>query len=147
MTAAPDSIEPFVAWRAWGIDDEDGEILLRSFDGTVWPGGKPLLAYCRKKQHAAPHAGCSCGIYGLLDALPFYDYDGERESRYAVFGSVLMYGKVVVGTTGYRAEKAYPSALWVAHKDYRLVKPLREAYGVPVKMADPYKFPIPMTRR
>lgn len=73
-------------------------------------------------QHHAPDPDCSCGIYAghsLSDCPP-----GD------VVGKVKMWGTIVPGSKGSRAEYAYPSEL---HVPERLANdPALLAYGVPI---------------
>jgi hypothetical protein len=136
---APDYIEPFIGWRAWGVAETASGIYLVSHGNTVWPRREPLIAACDRKSHQPPHPDCSCGIYALaVEDFPYYDYDRESPFAYPVFGTIALYGVVVRGTRGYRAEKAWPTALFLAHRHYRLARPLREAYGVPVRLTNPF---------
>jgi hypothetical protein len=141
---APDYIKPFDGWRAWGVKETRSGIYLVSHGATVWPWREPLVASCDLKAHQAPDPDCSCGIYALAEEdLPYYNYDAEAGAfdgafAYPVFGQVALYGVVVRGTRGYRAEKARPVALFLAHRHYRLARPLREAYGVPVRLVNPF---------
>jgi hypothetical protein len=41
---------------------------------------------------------------------------------------------VIEGSQGWRAEYAYPTALYVPFETFSVAKPLQEAYGVPVKL-------------
>jgi hypothetical protein len=134
----PDSIEPIVGRRCWGLAKIGGKFLLCSgFDQTIWPGHQPLAAQCARA-HTPPGEGCGCGVYALAESerWPYYQFEGKG---YAVWGEVLLWGTVVKGDKGYRAQFAYPKNLYLAHKDYRFVAPLRESYqGVPVKLRNPF---------
>ena len=133
----PDSIEPIIGRRAWGLARNDGRIRLCSARGTVWPEDEALEAAC-PQAHTSPDEDCTCGIYALNESQPwpYYDFTGPG---YAVWGEVLLWGKVVEGGKGYRAQYAYAKRLYLAHKDYRYVVPLRESYkGVPVMLRNPY---------
>jgi hypothetical protein len=134
--AAPDLIEPFVGWRAWGVSERSGEVWLVSHGDIDWPHHGPLVAECHRG-HAAPAPKCTCGIYALAGVeIPYYAYDGDHS--YRIFGEVALWGTVVRGTRGYRAECARPVRLFLAYKDFRLAQPLRDAYGVPVRLTDPF---------
>src|SRR5438128_10471616 len=112
---APDLIEPFVGWRCWGVEERSDGVWLVSHGGVVWPGRGPLLAECHER-HAAPDEDCQCGIYALAEReLPYYSYDAEGAWAYPVFGTVALYGRVVRGSRGYRAEKARATSLHLAH--------------------------------
>lgn len=136
--STPDLIEPFVGRRCWGLAKIEGEILLCSGHGlAIWPGRDPLVATC-SRAHTPPGRSCTCGVYALSasEPWPYFAYDGPG---YAVWGEVLLWGTVVKGTSGYRAQFAYPKRLHLAHKDYRYLEPLRESYpGVPVTLRNPF---------
>jgi hypothetical protein len=137
---APDYIEPFIGWRAWGVAETSSGIYLVSHGSTIWPWREPLLAVCDRNSHQPPHPNCTCGIYALANGdFPYYDYDaGGGPFGYPVFGQVALYGTVVRGTRGYRAEKARPVELYLAHRHWRFARPLRDAYGVPVQLTNPF---------
>lgn len=59
-------------------------------------------------QHPAPERTCSCGIYG------WYHPDDTRIVSAPIFGAVRLSGRVVLGTHGFRAERASVLALTVA---------------------------------
>jgi hypothetical protein len=135
----PDSVEPIVGRRCWGIAEiGGGATLLCSGHGrSVWPANEKLEAACRKA-HEPPGEGCTCGIYALSESepWPYYDFKGPG---YAVWGTVLLWGTVIRGERGYRAQYAYPRELFLAHRDYRFVGALRKSYeGVPVTLRNPY---------
>lgn len=106
-----------------------------------WNGRERLEARCEVRDadderltHEAPDPGCRCGIYGfkqvewvdeallelLAGKLAQYSkgtrrgprFDPAKETWIAV-GSVFLWGKVIEGTWGYRAQYAYPEALWL----------------------------------
>jgi hypothetical protein len=134
----PDSIEPIVGHRCWGLAKTiGGGIFLCSGRVTLWPGDRPLEAEC-PRAHTSPDSGCSCGIYALAESepWPYYSFEGPT---YPVWGEVLLWGVVVQGSQGYRAQFAYPKALNLAHKDYRFVGPLRASYpAVAVRLRNPF---------
>lgn len=57
-------------------------------------------------RHRSPDNGCTCGIYAHY--LPLESYEKVRNS---VFGVVEASGKILMGTKGFRAEKAKVVAL------------------------------------
>jgi hypothetical protein len=137
---APDYVEPFIGWRCWGVKHTRSGVRLVSAGGTEWPTTTALEAMCRHNHghdHLPPAEGCTCGVYALDADLPYYTFDSDD---YRVFGEVFLYGIVVRGTQGFRAQRAWPKSLYVAHKDWRLAGPLREAYRVPVRLTDPFNF-------
>ena len=134
----PDIAGALVGWRCWGIAKTPSGVQLASHGHTIWPVDNPLQAECATgKTHTPPGKGCTCGVYALNqeDGFPYYTYQG---SGYAVFGQVYLWGEIVRGTKGYRAQYAYPKALHLAHRDWPYAQPLRDAYQVPVRLHNPY---------
>lgn len=150
--AVPDAIEPIVAWRFWRVGS--GDRLLRSLTGRHqrWEPGRALEARCRfddvdrsewryqvvsgfsPDPHPAPAEGCTCGLYAArslehLRAQPLFGL-----SR-TVVGQVSLWGKVIPGQHGFRAQFAYPTRLSVSEaalgRDPCLLEALA-AYHVPV---------------
>lgn len=114
----PDGVEPIAGYRAWLLDGPDRMPgCLSSFNGTIW-GAPVVRAYCRARrsassvaQHLAPSAGCSCGLYALKpepEALRFLELELGPG---VVVGSVRLWGKVIEGAHGYRAEFARVATL------------------------------------
>jgi len=147
-----------------------------------WTGRTRLEARCeavdehqQRLTHQPPDAKCRCGIYGfkqiewvdeaLLELLSkkLADYSkhtrrgptvGAPQECWIAVGSVMLWGKVIEGTWGYRAQHAYPEALWLlppariggADKHaiseetvalaHDLLVAMRSRYRVPVGYAD-----------
>ncbi len=117
---------PVLAARAWVV--RDGRLWSTSVP-ECWPVREPLHARCfashgllRRSSHDAPHRPCSCGVWGLARAEDLPPGDLVR-------GVVRLWGHVVEGTRGWRAEFAYPHALV---GDPALLGPVAAAYGVAV---------------
>lgn len=104
--------DPLVGWRYWQV--ERGRGLLRSVTHrqVVWPPGRPLRAACRIGGHAAPAAGCACGIHAAPD-LAALRAGGVcvAPGEALVVGTVALWGLVVADDHGLRAEYAAPVAL------------------------------------
>lgn len=142
--------QPLLGWRAWAVRSQSvprGHPLFpvrfsllpvtRPRPLEEWPSMDPLLASCRVgEDHAAPDSGCRCGIYAFRNSDDLMDQVEERGDP-GVLGTVALWGKVVVGTRGYRAQYAYPQCLWVARglrphlSNESVISGLRR-YGVPV---------------
>ncbi len=134
----PDLAGALVGFRCWGLAKTTDGIRLVSHGDVIWPTQTPLCAECGSgKTHTSPGARCTCGLYALsaAEGFPYYHYEGRG---YAVFGEVYLWGEVVCGTRGYRAQYAYPKALHLAHRDWRYAQPLRDAYRVPVSLRNPF---------
>lgn len=151
---APDFIEPVVGWRYWRLDRE--RTRLRSLTGhaEVWPVGRAFEAVCRhagrdstdvryqfvggykRSRHGAPEQGCTCGIYAARD-LKTLRAKMLFGLGLMVVGEVSLWGKVIPGTRGYRAQLAYPRRLYVVQRtvDWDQSRTVRAlgVYGVPVE--------------
>lgn len=138
----PDVAGSVLGWRSWKVE---GNVLI-SLNGVEWPHRQALQADClhsngkhRDTDGRIPHTHCTCGIYmktGLTegDAIArsnFLQHDG-------VTGELHAWGKIIPGTTGLRAEHAYPKRLLVPTTMWKVAISLRDAYGVPVKLFNPY---------
>lgn len=127
------------------------ELRAISSNNAVWPTGSPLAARCiGQSVHVSPPAqGCQCGAWafkrGILFTIDGYRSQGET----LVMGHVALWGRVIEHEQGYRAQYAYPIALWPYQPT--LLPPgfprpkaasdqlaqLGEAYGVPVYERQP----------
>lgn len=141
---------PLVAWRLFRIrrDEAGGGLLLSSPmyddpDPTPWPKAK--TAACNK-EHAAPAAGCRCGIYGAipgtLDSLPGYLRDTAHDRDLWAYAAIACSGRVFLDMRGVRAERAEIVRIAVAEQCWpdenaldEARRALRERYGVPVGSA------------
>ena len=108
----PDGIEPVVGARAWRIDP-GGRRLLAATRDVAWPLGGPLRAACLSSldegHGRVPDPRCGCGVWALADPSdlpPELGYNGAF-----VYGIAELWGRVVVGTRGWRGEFARPVAL------------------------------------
>lgn len=118
----PDHVGVIVACRAWRWR-LPGEAPLRAIaKGAGWPPLRRLEASCLEPRpwgamgrlrrppptHPAPHVDCECGIWGLASPEALLR---EHAAREYVYGVVALWGAVVVGQRGWRAQYAYPQAL------------------------------------
>lgn len=76
-----------------------------------------------KPRHAAPQEDCTCGIYAA-------DNEGQIPSSADVFGKVKLWGKIIPGEKGVRAEFAYPSEFHV--RADLADDPVLKSFGVPI---------------
>jgi hypothetical protein len=122
VSIAPDYLEPVIGWRLWlAIEAGDGVRLRSIFHETEWVPGEAVRAECLatrrpwslrpRSNHAAPQAGCRCGIYAGEPEL-LIEYLHSERSR-CVFGRVQLWGTVIACEHGWRGECAYPSHLYV----------------------------------
>jgi hypothetical protein len=144
---APDGLEAVVAWRAWRVVRTPHGCRLWSVTQSLdWPVGEPVVARCPMDfgAHAAPSAGCRCGIHGARTAQDVTSYTAHHPAsadRRIAVGLVSLWGDVVEGERGWRASHAYPRRILLVpqervgprHDD--LVTALELAdYGVPVEI-------------
>lgn len=83
----------------------DGDVVT-GITGTPWPG--PVLdAECLYKSHDAPDEDCSCGIYLVSDDRTLFKeaFLLIGRSRASALALVKAYGKLAVGSRGYRAQR------------------------------------------
>ncbi len=155
-----------------GPNDRFGELQPMNWPRipTGWPGWQPLHAVCNaekpESRHYAPGVDCRCGIYAFKTvaqveesllytiADDFWQYATRksysvRKEIWLAAGTVAHWGRIVEGTHGYRAEYAYPDALWVlppailGREDIAqtsellpdLIRAMRSRYGVRVGYA------------
>jgi hypothetical protein len=138
--SAPDFAEPLRGWRAWRVMETRAGLRLCSviYDET-WEPGQPFRAMCQVAgdEHAAPAAGCKCGIYASRASSHATRYLVGRNDPlivHRVVGVAALWGDVFEGVDGWRAAFAYPERLWVPHTPAagEIARQLRD-YGVPVE--------------
>jgi hypothetical protein len=116
VSAAPDLIEPVVAFRAWRVLEDR---LLSPYIPCRWQG-RVMHATCYPANrsltfgrgwlgapHQSPHPACKCGIYGY-HRPGAQGYFGEWEW---VEGIVTVWGRIEAHADGLRAEHARVEAL------------------------------------
>lgn len=88
--------------------------------------------------HAAPFAGCSCGLWGLKreeDLIPAMARYASAGMTFA-YGRVLLWGKVIEHANGYRAQHAKPVSLTLIDATEEQEADLAAYYRCPVTRAD-----------
>lgn len=131
----PDSVgEPLRAWRTWFVVPENktnGDLRLRSFIyANLWKrevqeavckgGATGHIDREKYPPHEAPDDQHKCGIYASTtrEGAELYYLNPEYSAQswmeiWRVIGEVGLWGKIVPGTKGYRAQYAYPMRLEV----------------------------------
>jgi hypothetical protein len=113
--------EPFVgevlAVRAWRLlrknpFDFDGPHLISYAIDEAWKPGEIVTARCvpwtvaAPEGHESPNAECQCGVWGLPSIGDIATQLSSTIGYRAVIGTVKMWGRIVVGTRGFRAQHA-----------------------------------------
>ena len=139
---APDEIEPLVGWRYWRVESCALTSLTRS---VYWPALMRYEADCRlsARHGAVPAAECHCGIYAAKDLDTLKELASPNVRLPLVVGKVALWGRVIPGERGFRAQYGYPKRLWLVWESLEpLEQPgarrieLAAAYGVPVEFCD-----------
>lgn len=136
----PDMVGAVVAWRAWKIG-ADGLLHSVSMTDVAWRPREAIQAACSKRSapHEPPGEDCDCGIYAAktrehLESMHYPNYNYQLGDPSVCVGEVWLWGGIVPGSQGWRAQFAYPKRLLVPHEAYLAVADLRALYGVPVKL-------------
>lgn len=117
------SAQAFVGWRLWklrpgpGAGDEPEPLLGSAVLELAWSGAH-IEARCESAKagpfytpayrtvldadHSPPEVGCTCGIYALKEE----DRAGPRPAGVWAEGHVRLWGRVIEGSRGYRAQHA-----------------------------------------
>lgn len=121
----PDLVSPIEGWRVWVGQADAGDVWLESLYFRLrWPRRTPARASCNSGvPHEVPGADCRCGIYAAKTLEQALRYVRARSRQlepnslglgvYMIVGKVHLWGEVEEHEIAYRAEFAYPSALFV----------------------------------
>jgi hypothetical protein len=132
-TRVPDRVGVELGWRVWAVqrlaifDEERGRYrvayeLVSPQRGHVWPMRREIKAVCLRALsvtgHGAPALECNCGIHAARELLHALQTQGlfsfahaAGQAPFWIAGRLAGWGKIVPGTRGFRAERAYPEAL------------------------------------
>jgi hypothetical protein len=124
--------EPILAWRCWRLGERRGKYRLLSITYPIaWRPLRPLRAHCvlrfksgglyantgggslKDEDHGpAPERRHNCGIYGVKTPKQVDNWSNEKQGFVSVVGVVALWGRVLLHDGGYKAECAYPKALF-----------------------------------
>lgn len=134
------------AITAWYLVWANDKFRLRSLVfGTIWVPREPEVAKCEKVHvhRKIPALRCTCGIYALKSRRMAYKYVWPHSDP-VIAGQVSLWGRIIGGKEGYRAEFAYPLFLeiiprWGRTHDKEILKIARDLqdYGVEVYVRPP----------
>jgi hypothetical protein len=93
--------------------------------------------YEEEDRGPVPHQGHMCGIHASKEAKQCFEYihtfaneDDERLMLGSVLVKLSLWGRVLEGTLGFRAAKAYPTAIYIpSNKVEEIGAPLCDSYG------------------
>lgn len=147
----PDYCEAITAYRCWNVHPNG--LLVGQAHAEPWPPYEPFVGRCGALSGAgwaahlqdgvfmpAPVMDCDCGVHALKTAASAEARAIEpRDGWYSfslpiprVWGAVKLWGRLIEHEIGYRAELAYPSALYC--EDQRLAPIVAALYGVPCEV-------------
>jgi hypothetical protein len=135
--------EEIIGWRAWKVSKLGKLYRLGSVTHKGhWPVGDWFHATCGgdtvcydSPDGRVPGENCSCGLYAaksfehLTQELSYADYHTFGEDL-RVIGEVALAGKVIVGTQGWKAEKAAVHKIYVPHVAWKVGREIARQYGV-----------------
>jgi hypothetical protein len=146
--SAPDRIGVEEGWRVWRVGSDEGRprLLSQAMQRHVWWPHERARAVCYPNNtlpwppeapreqlppaHRPPVQGCNCGFYALDS---FRAIMGIWASDF-VLGRVQLWGKIIRGERGLRAEFAYPAELiWMGGRAAKHLETLAGEYGVPLR--------------
>lgn len=124
MTVIPDTIEPYIGWKALYIQS-DGKLFSPSW-GHQWTPGEKTEASCGYGfVHHAGYAHCRCGFY-IADkprrTLPYM-------SRNTVLVKVAGWGTTTIADRGCRSQYAYPQAIYAPKRLAKEATLAAQLYG------------------
>jgi len=136
----PDTIEPVVGYRVWLV--QGNRLFSFAHMQYQWEPHKKVEAHCGYGCDEVPGKKCSCGFYAAATFNRLFDMGYTKsegmfsapEGEITIAGQVNMWGGIVPGQYGWRAQFAYPKKLLIPYTLYKLAKPLSKAYDVPFKL-------------
>lgn len=125
-------VDAIVGWRSWKIGytytETDGEQIVYGeprlvsiainpdgIDQTPWQPGKRAEAVhwgeANHKPSEVPHPSCTCGYWAFKERS---ELSGQYGTNPYCFGQVSLWGRIIQGQRGYRAQYAYPLGVQVS---------------------------------
>lgn len=133
----PDYVQVITAWRAWRVIYSGSQWQLKALGAEfTWKPRESVQATCNAgfssaiPSHPAPARDCNCGVWAFKELDSLVAAIGSAYGEIKVLGQVSLWGRVIETENGYRAEKAYPSELWLLDSS---LEELGLIYDVPVR--------------
>ena len=123
-----------IGWRAWRVSRG---LLVGVERDDIWTPRRAMVAKCPYgcSPLDVPGDGCTCGIGAARGSVGLLHLGRPGDIVYAI-GEVALWGKVVEGSRGWRAARAYPMRVYLHYAEPDLAPRIHEAYGVPTHLAD-----------
>lgn len=120
-------LAPAAKGAAWVAPHEHAKCHALPDPTALWYGPGQLSA---TGSHAAPHAACSCGIWGVKDEAYLHEALGRymRGGEPYAFGTVKLWGRWYEHQKGYRAEYAQPHEITLVNSTAGVAAELADAY-------------------
>jgi hypothetical protein len=136
----PDGLPPYNGREHWGLASLACHNLPPQLDSVayhnlLWPARKQLTAICLRVHpemtgNPVPQANCTCGIYAYKNRKTaetlLRTMVADVHNWPVAYGSVNLWGRLIECQDGYRAEHAYPQAVFFEPSDFL------DQYGVEV---------------
>lgn len=136
----PDAIEPAVGYRVWRVNNDRLESLNHH---AIWAPYETFVADCRVRGHPEPPVeNCTCGTYAAATFNRLFEmgytssgglFSGSPEDI-LIAGTVNLWGNIIPGTHGWRAQFAYPRKFLIPYSYAFIAKGIAAEYGVPFKL-------------
>lgn len=153
----PDYCEAITAYRCWNVFPNG--LMVGQAHAEPWPPYEAFVGRCGhavSPEHiqdgrwvSAPVMRCDCGVHALKEAIGAEQrilseadqnggwkfsmrWDNYEAPKGRVWGAVKLWGRLIEHQIGYRAEFAYPSALFC--EDEALAATVAALYGVPCEV-------------
>src|SRR3954470_7804952 len=124
----PDAIEPAIGYRVWIVKDDE---LFSVAHTVLWQPYMVFEATCsRNSEHEVPEPKCSCGTYAAATFNRLFDMGYTKShglfaapNEVTIAGQVKLWGGIIPGRLGWRAQFAYPHKLLVPYSKWQYAKP------------------------
>jgi hypothetical protein len=115
------------AWRCGPEHDKSGRLIVRSAGLRGYWRQAKIEAHCDYCVEEPPNINCTCGIYALKDPKKVvgkaltkgeeWIFNQSGRTYFYIFGSVVLWGRVIEGDDGYRAQYARMDTLVIPAPD------------------------------
>jgi hypothetical protein len=134
----PGTLRGFRQWRP-GLDQslrpvniQEAPPWSRGINHAICSPKESLYTGAYARPHSAPHSPCQCGFYAHYDPEISVPLNYYVNSPHTVHGIIEASGKVIMGTRGFRAEKAEIVALYGTFQgSHEGVYDISQRYQVP----------------